>query len=29
MSSLEIQTQTNETYVVDGKEYKTKEDAAE
>lgn len=27
MSTLEIQTQTHETYVVDGKEYKTKEDA--
>lgn len=29
MSKLEIQTQTHETYVVDGKKYKTKEAAEE
>lgn len=27
MSELEVQTVTHETYVVDGKEYKSKEDA--
>lgn len=27
MSALEVQTRTHETYVVDGKEYKNREDA--